>query len=466
MKEKPAPKETVLMSTGVILPEVRMRMGPEKTVDVLIGKEDFVYIDPETKKVIDKKDVDKRKRELSKGKKKVDLESCKEPVHTSTIKDALLERFKARKLPPPKIETTEHFLCATLESGLLEEIAGEVKNKKGIAGISRIWLNKKTEALLDVSNRTIKAQAARNVFKIEGEGIVWGVLDTGIDKGNRWIREAVVGQDNFTAELPGDRNGHGTHVAGIIASRSPDYPGIAPKAGIYDLKVLDKDGRGTDFAVIQAMEKVRAINAGAKDFRIHGVNISLGSTPEVGSYGVGWTPICQEANRLMLSGVIVCVAAGNDGYKIIPAFLDQTHIEYFRTFFGLTIADPGNAEEVITVGSVHKENPHSYGISYFSAKGPTGDGRSKPDVVAPGEKIKSLGLAAKRQLDGVEMSGTSMAAPHVSGALALFLCAKKEFIGQPLKVKEILMRSCTDLKRDHFFQGKGLIDIFRAIQAV
>ncbi|MBP1767653.1 MAG: serine peptidase, partial [Candidatus Aminicenantes bacterium] len=358
------------------------------------------------------------------------------------------------------------FISASLDSDLIKEIAGEQTDKAGIVGISRIWLNKKTTALLDVSGNTIKAQAARNVFKVEGEGIAWAVLDTGIDVGNPWIKEAVVKQMNFTADPLGDENGHGTHVAGIIASRSPDYPGIAPKARLYDLKVLDKEGTGSDFAVIKAMEEIRKINASASYLVIHGVNISLGSTPEVGSYGVGWTPICQEANRLVFSGVVVCVAAGNDGYKIIPAFLDNTKIEYFRTFFGLTIADPGNAEEVITVGSVHKEFPHSYGISYFSAKGPTGDGRCKPDVVAPGEKIRSLGLAANNMIDGVEMSGTSMAAPHVSGALALFLSAKREFIGQPLKVKETLMASCTDLKRNSFFQGRGLVDIFRAIQAV
>jgi len=466
MDDRKTTKKAVLMSASKILPEVRQRMGRGKCVDVIIGREDFVYIDPETKKVLDKKDLAKRKRELSRGKKKIDLEKSRQVITAGDIESALLARLKSRKLPLPKIRKTDFFLSASLDSDLLKEIAGEVKGTEGIQGISRIWLNKKTGALLDLSNLTIKAQAARNVFKIEGEGIVWAVLDTGIDTNNGWIREAVIGQVNFTEDAPGDHNGHGTHVAGIIASRSPDYPGIAPKARLYDMKVLDGEGKGTDFAVIQAMEEVRKINAGAKDLVIHGVNISLGSMPEVGSYGVGWTPICQEANRLMFSGVIVCVAAGNDGYKIIPAFLDQTHIEYFRTFFGLTIADPGNAEEVITVGSVHKENPHSYGVSFFSAKGPTGDGRFKPDVVAPGEKIRSLGLAATGTMDGVEMSGTSMAAPHVSGALALLLCAKREFIGQPLKVKEILMRSCTDLKRNPYFQGKGLIDVFRAIQAV
>ena len=76
----------------------------------------------------------------------------------------------------------------------------------------------------------------------------------------------------------------------------------------------------------------------------------------------------------------------------------------------MSITDPGNADSVITVGSTHRRDAHTYGVSYFSSRGPTGDGRLKPDLVAPGEKIRSTvpGDADDR------MDGTSMAAPHVS----------------------------------------------------
>src|SRR5690606_11889254 len=117
----------------------------------------------------------------------------------------------------------------------------------------------------------------------------------------------------------------------------------------------------------------------------------------------------------------------------------------------LTINDPGNAEQAITVGSTHREMPHLYGTSFFSSKGPTGDGRHKPDVLAPGEKILSCAAGSKKsvllerersagsptrkqapnaQVQYIEDSGTSMAAPHVSGAIAAFLSVRNEFLGQ------------------------------------
>jgi len=139
----------------------------------------------------------------------------------------------------------------------------------------------------------------------------------------------------------------------------------------------------------------------------------------------------------------------------------------------VTINDPGNAELAITVGSTHREMPHVYGVSYFSSKGPTGDGRMKPDVVAPGEKILSaatgkllMDRAEGKQCEYVEDSGTSMAAPHVSGVIAAFLSVRREFIGEPERVKQIFLGAATDLKRERSFQGAGLIDLMRAIQSV
>jgi subtilisin family serine protease len=196
---------------------------------------------------------------------------------------------------------------------------------------------------------------------------------------------------------------------------------------------------------------------------IHGANLSLGGPVSVGSYGCGFSPECQEANQLMNSGVVVCVAASNDGYKTLATIADGNQLEYFSTFMDMGISDPGNAEDVITVGSTHKSKPHTYGISWFSSKGPTGDGRFKPDVVAPGEQILSAGI--NRNDKFVKKSGTSMATPFVSAAIAQFLSVKPEFIGQTHRIKEILMSSCTDLNRDKNFQGAGLIDVLRMIQA-
>jgi subtilisin family serine protease len=109
-------------------------------------------------------------------------------------------------------------------------------------------------------------------------------------------------------------------------------------------------------------------------------------------------------------------------------------------------------------------------VSYFSSKGPTGDGRLKPDLVAPGERILSAqstgGKPGAQTNCYVEDSGTSMAAPHVSGAVAAFLSLRREFIGNPEAVKKIFLSTCTDLRRDRYFQGCGLVDLMRAIQSV
>jgi len=248
--------------------------------------------------------------------------------------------------------------------------------------------------------------------------------------------------------------------------------GIAPLCRLVSLKVLDEKGEGKTSNVIRALTHIREnINGDPKMLKIHGVNLSLGYEFDAEMFACGQSPICVEVDRLVNSGVVVVTVAGNTGYGVLDS-------QERRTGVGLanTINDPGNAALAITVGSTHRDAPHTYGVSYFSSKGPTGDGRLKPDLVAPGERItscaagKSLlsnnGPIAESQTGYIDKSGTSMAAPHVSGAIAAFLSIRREFIQKPLRVKELLMQTATCLGRERYFQGKGLIDLMRAIQSI
>ena len=210
---------------------------------------------------------------------------------------------------------------------------------------------------------------------------------------------------------------------------------------------------------------------------MHGVNLSVGYDFEPEWFACGQSPLCVEVDRLVRSGVVVVVAAGNSGFGIVTSQDGPS-----AAGLSLTINDPGNAELAITVGSTHREMPYTYGVSYFSSKGPTGDGRIKPDVVAPGEKVISCesrqspeatgGAVPPRQIVAqttaryCEGSGTSQAAPHVSGIIAAFLSIRREFLQHPEDVKRIFMSTATDLNRERYFQGRGLVDLMRAIQSV
>jgi subtilisin family serine protease len=171
------------------------------------------------------------------------------------------------------------------------------------------------------------------------------------------------------------------------------------------------------------------------------------------------------------SGVVVVVAAGNTGYGKVNASQRSAMVGLSNT-----INDPGNAALAITVGSTHRDSPHTYGVSFFSSKGPTGDGRLKPDLVAPGERITSCASRSKvtKMKLGVgdnigayvDDSGTSMAAPHVSGAIAAFLSIRREFIQRPEEVKKLFLENATSLGRERYFEGHGLVDLMRSIQSV
>jgi subtilisin family serine protease len=425
--------------------------------------------------------------------------------------------------------TSEQYLFGTLQAGVIRELVrrdrfthgpggkavpaeGPEGRMRGVRGkvvhaIHKIWPDFPVRALIDTSVRTVKADAARFSFSAEGKGMVWAVMDSGIDKdhvhfmlhGNLEPDGDKALHKDFTPENDPfkDGLGHGTHVAGIIAGeikggeaaayvRQRDehgevgylkveynsIAGMAPKCKLVSLKVLDSDGQGSVSNLIAALDYVQEVNAYGRRLRIHGINMSLGYDFDPEWFACGQSPLCVEVDRMVRSGVAVVVAAGNTGYAYVN--------DYFKgqvaSGMDLSINDPGNADLAITVGSTHRDSPHIYGVSYFSSKGPTGDGRLKPELVAPGEKIVSCAAGAPKaeieaNIPGAkceyrEHSGTSMAAPHVSGVIAAFLSVRREFIGEPMKVKGIFTSTATDLKRERYFQGNGLVDLMRAIQSV
>ena len=390
------------------------------------------------------------------------------------------------------------------------------------SALYRIWLDHEVHQFVSTSISTVKADAARNAFGAMGHDIVWAVVDTGIDathphfqKHQNLQLDAPLRHRDFTslenldAPEPADRAlvdraGHGTHVAGIIAGEIgsgdgyeiraevrlrdetgeverrdvtfPTLSGMAPRCKLLSLKVLDDRGSGLASNLIAAVEYIQELNGNGRRIRVHGVNMSVGYDFEPAWFACGQSPLCVEVDRLVRSGVVVVVAAGNTGYGV----QNTQSRGPVASGIDLTINDPGNAELAITVGATHREMPHIFGVSYFSSKGPTGDGRLKPDLVAPGEKIISCatGMQAAPADAGAapadappvarykEDSGTSMAAPHVSGVIAAFLSVRREFIGQPENVKAVFLSTATDLKRAVYFQGKGLVDLMRAIQSV
>jgi subtilisin family serine protease len=441
---------------------------------------------------------------------------------------------------------------------------GQTSDPGRYAAIFRIWPDFKVKSHIDRSVATIKADAAVRAYAAAGDGIVWAVIDSGVDaahphfgraggaggahtlldasvaslhrcfcevktkKGRVEIADYLDDPDEGLEALQptarsaerdkrlqahrdaalSDPFGHGTHVAGIIGGGLPAdvtplvferefksdqegrvlqrtfgtrrvsdptrLHGVAPHCRIVSLRVLDDEGDGRTSDIIRALEYIREqINDDPKLLRVHGVNLSVGYEFDAELFACGQSPICAEVDRLVQAGVVVVTAAGNTGYGHVQA--DQ---RVAKVGLSNTINDPGNAALAITVGSTHRDAPHTYGVSYFSSKGPTGDGRLKPDLVAPGERITSC--ATGRKLDEiraaqpvpagapcyVDDSGTSMAAPHVSGAIAAFLSIRREFIGKALEVKRIFLEGATPLGRERYFEGRGLLDLMRSIQSV
>ena len=291
-----------------------------------------------------------------------------------------------------------------------------------------ISFDSRVYTLLDVARRSVDAPFPhRSGF--DGEGITVAVVDTGVSPHVDLIKpkNRIVGFIDLInkRDLPYDDNGHGTHIAGIIgangyASRGK-LMGVAPGVNILAIKALDGNGSGTTSHILEAIEYI--INT-KDDYNTRVINLSIGTPSTIPSI---FDPLSRAVKRAVKAGLLVVVAAGNSGPN------------------SGTILSPGISEYALTVGAVDDKRTKDTSddtIAPFSSRGPTRDGRVKPDLLAPGVNINSL---SNIKMDGYNtLSGTSMATPLVSGSAALLL--NKDSSLSPLEIKELLMDSSVDLK--------------------
>jgi subtilisin family serine protease len=471
--------------------------------------------------------------------------------------------------PPPGVDqppvpeglqyiTPKLYQCVLSRADLREMVEQDQRSASSTGlppVIFRVWPDYPLDPQIDRSAPTVKADAAWRSYDARGHGIVWAVIDSGIDASHPHFSKLELAAEGRGDDLPQgltsrlhrdfsylvnpdnplkpaaagdqaqpaavvtppsalvDESGHGTHVAGIISGCTPEkgtprvavtkdpqdggfvprarvgtLSGMAPACELVSLKVMRRSRQGqwvTSFsAVIRALTYLRTeVNVDPAVLRVHGVNMSLGCEWHPEHYAAGQSPLCQALNQLVATGVVVVVSAGNFGAR-------TTQGESANTSAVLgSITEPAHAEDCIAVGSTHRDAPHAFGVTWTSSKGPTLDGRMKPDVVAPGEWIASAASGKVRAEAGLdppdgngggadetkkrdrlltyaEQSGTSMAAPHVSGVIAAFLSARPEFIGRPRHVKRLLTESATDLGRERYAQGAGLVDLMRMLANV
>jgi serine protease AprX len=274
---------------------------------------------------------------------------------------------------------------------------------------------------------------------VTGQGVVVAVLDSGISGHKALNGRVLASVSMIPGEPTTDEYGHGTHVAGTIAgtgaySLTSDYTGgIAPGAQLVNVRVLGDDGVGRTSDVIAGIDWVIANKA---KYNIRIMNLSLGHAV---TEPVAFDPLCAAVERAYRAGIIVVAAAGNAG-----KLADGTPV------LG-GIASPGNSPFAITVGATNTFRTVSRDddeVTTYSSRGPTKyDNNAKPDVAAPGNKIISLEAAnsyiathyPSEHVAGygnnayLRMSGTSMSAPMVSGAVALLLQAQPSMTAAQVK---------------------------------
>ncbi|WP_436758279.1 S8 family peptidase [Streptosporangium sp. V21-05] len=298
----------------------------------------------------------------------------------------------------------------------------------------KIWLDGKARLSLDVSVPHIGAPRAWEAG-YTGKDVTVAVLDSGYDPDHPDLRGLVTKTENFTAEPDvRDLNGHGTHVASTIAGSGAAsggrYKGVAPGAKLLIGKVCQQDGNCPDSGIIEAM--TWAAENGARV-----ANLSLGG-PDI----PGVDPLEQAVNTLSERyGTLFVIASGNDGPQ--------------------TLGSPSSADRALSVGASYRDADT---VTQFSSTGPrVGDAAVKPDLIAPGAGIVAARAGGTSADDSyTEMSGTSMATPHVTGAAAIVAGRHPEWKAGQIKAALMASTAPGD-ELGAYVQGSGRVDVARAV---
>ncbi|WP_432662311.1 S8 family serine peptidase [Wukongibacter baidiensis] len=320
--------------------------------------------------------------------------------------------------------------------------------------VEHIEYDEEIIAFNDTADYWFGTEKARTDFGLDGDrdgnlssyskdDVVVAVIDTGIDADHVDLDggKVIAWKDYINDKTsPYDDNGHGTHVAGTIAGEgdgNSKYEGVAKGAALIGLKVLAANGTGPSSGSAAAVDWCIT----NKDtYGIDIISMSLG----VPGSSDGTDATSLAVNKAVENGITVVVAAGNEG--------PTTY----------TIGAPAAASKAITVGNMIDVGEDGFGLAFLSSRGPTADGRMKPDIGAPGTNITS---PKTNSGDGyVTYSGTSMATPFTSGTIALMLDANENLT--PTQIKNIITSTAEDWSENgqDVDYGHGRLDGYKAIE--
>ncbi|WP_158056052.1 S8 family serine peptidase [Halorussus halophilus] len=301
--------------------------------------------------------------------------------------------------------------------------------------IEQVSLDVKYKLDLQSTDEAVSASSARQTYGVSGNDMKIAIVDSGIDESHPAI-DRVVDQRDFTDDTPNtapDPRGHGTHVAGIVASDNETYTGMAPNASLMDVRVLNSQGWGYTSWIISGIEYATNNNADV-------ISMSIGGQVNYARSNDRYT---EAVNAAVENGTLVVTSAGNSG----PGYG--------------TVNTPGIQSKALTVGATDASDGD---VAWFSSRGPTPYGHYlKPNVLAPGVGVMSTASSdAGYDRSFVGYSGTSMSTPAVSGVAALLL--EKHPNWSPERVKSVLTTTADPLdSEDVYTQGAGEINASDAL---